>query len=224
MQNKRNRILLPVLILLAVAVGAGVGSTAAKYVRHQKMTGRVTFTAKLADSIQVLEHKAGLVNDHEGSNYKLTSDPTDKNEYFLMPGVDIPKDPYVLINQKTSIPAYLYIEIADNTYKADPDEVKDVDMLSYSLTDSWIPLEGNGIKPQNGGKVYYHKEKLASFTSQEFPVLADKKVIVSDTYLSKAVDGDVIKIYAYLYEVFRVEESGVSRDASPAEVYMANNP
>jgi len=215
MYAKRKRRYWPLLLLLCL-IGAGIGTTTAKYIYQQQMKGRITFTARLAEEIKLLEREAvSTKNDtNPDSNYKLTDKIVTSNTYFLMPGVDVPKDPYVQITGKTAIPSYLFIEILDTTNEA----------VSYTLDDKW--KEVSDVNGQHGGKVYCYcndgNYKLTNTGYMQVYVLKDGAnavVTVSETYLSKADADDVMTIYASLYEVFQTD----GRDATPTEVYDINN-
>ena len=230
MQKNGNRFRWPLLFLLLALVGAGIGATMAKYVYQQQFSARVTFTARLAQELQLLESKAVATQDDPKSNYKLTEETVRSNTYELMPGVDIPKDPYVRITGKSPIPAYLFIEVVDRTNSA----------IEISLRPEWIPLTGEDIAPQHGGTVYYYNDNpgedptpLPSFDEKDFYILAEDKVTVKQTYLhgdkeitnaeSDNSTEDILLVYAYLYEVFELTVDGTTRNALPREVYLENN-
>lgn len=231
MHKKGSRFRWPVLLLLLALMGTGIGAAMAKYVYQQQFKAQVTFTARLAQKLQLLESKAVATQDYPKSNYKLTKETVTSNIYELMPGVDIPKNPYVRITGKSPIPAYLFIEVVDQTNSA----------IEISLRPEWIPLTEEDIVPQHGGTVYYyndnpgeHPTPLPSFDEKDFYILAEDKVRVKQTYLNgdKEITNanaesdsteDILRVYAYLYEVFKLTEGGTTRNALPREVYLENN-
>lgn len=230
MHKKGSRFRWPVLLLLLALMGTGIGAAMAKYVYQQQFSARVTFTARLAEKLELLESKAVATQDDPKSNYKLTEKTVISNTYELMPGVDIPKNPYVRITGKSPIPAYLFIEVVDQTNSA----------IEISLRPEWTRLTGEDIVPQYGGTVYYYNPgnpgenptPLASFDEKDFYILAENKVTVKQTYLhgDKEITNaksnsteDILLVYAYLYEVFKLTEGGTTRNALPGEVYLENN-
>lgn len=227
MHKRGSRFRWPVLLLLLALMGTGIGAVMAKYVYQQQFKARVTFTARLAQELQLLESKAVATQDDPKSNYKLTEETVTFNTYELMPGVDIPKNPYVRITGKSPIPAYLFIEVVDQTNSA----------IEISLRPEWIPLTEEDIVPQHGGTVYYYNDNpvedptpLVSFDEKVFPILAENKVTVKQTYLhgdkeTTNADSteDILLVYAYLYEVFELTVDGTIRNALPREVYLENN-
>ena len=63
-----------------------------------------------------------------------------------MPGVDIPKDPHIIIEGKTEIPAYLYIEVRESVPNT---------AIVWNIEDHW--LETDKLEPQTeGNKVYVY--------------------------------------------------------------------
>lgn len=117
------------MIVLALLVLSWIGNGIyAKYIYQEELSGTVTITANLG-TIAVQEHKAERQPD---GSYKLLTTITDKNEYILMPGVDIEKDPYVTITQKSSIAAYVFI-VVDSTL---PENVE------YTLAEHWKAVNG----------------------------------------------------------------------------------
>lgn len=83
------------------------------------------------------EHKA--VDKNKDGVYELEDDEVSKNDYVVYPGVDIPKAPYVHIeNLKGS--AYLFVEIVGENN----------DIFSWDINDNWMATELEG---KNGGVV-----------------------------------------------------------------------
>ena len=101
-------------------------------------------------------------------------EPSRKNFYdYVMPGVNIPKDPKVFITKKSGAPAYLYIEVYEDNFpeyfteegfeelgvnnpEQNPNEVKPV---YYDLEDYWVPVyteEGEHALGVNKGKLYVY--------------------------------------------------------------------
>jgi len=151
--KKKYLTIASVLLAVILIVGLVVGLTSAKYKTEKRLTGDVKFTAKLADKILIQEHEA--VRQPDGS-YALNMDKiVEKQSYKLMPGVDVPKDPFITVEGKTAIPAYLYVEIVEGS--GFPATVK------YNVTSDWTLLKdanGNPVAGLNSGKVYVYKDIL----------------------------------------------------------------
>ena len=141
-----------VLLVVLLIVGLVAGLSSAKYKTEKRLTGDVKFTAKLADRILIQEHEAERQDD---GSYKLTEEIVEKQSYKLMPGVDVPKDPFVTVEGKTAIPAYLYVEILEGSNF--PATVK------YNVTTDWTLLvdeNNNPVPGPNSGKVYVYEDIL----------------------------------------------------------------
>ena len=80
----------------------------------------------MGPSVTLQEHKAVL-----SSSNQYVLDPNELvsgNDYFLLPGQTIPKDTYILINEKPEIPMVLQLEVV---------AVNVPDGVEYALTDDW---------------------------------------------------------------------------------------
>lgn len=150
-------------VLAVVLLGSGIR---AKYVTSVPLTGTVTIKGELADNVTLTEHKAERKSD--GSYTLSETDITDHNEYIVMPGVDIPKDPTITIENKSSVPAYLYVEIVDDSPGT----------ATYALTDDWEKI----TVTDTTRNVYVYKLSFSGETSQSIQILKDNKIIISEKY------------------------------------------
>ncbi len=183
MNENKKRSRLPLLILLLILLLLSLlGVAVGKYVTTLKNPGNVTFTANLAASVTLQEHKA--VRQTDGT-YTLdkTAEPVTSNTYILIPGVDIPKDPYITITGRTSIPAILFIEIESSL---------DEDTQLYSTDANWSYLTTSGSK-----KVYYYNADPSGTIS----ILQGDQITISQNLLLEGDEGsDVLTINALLKE------------------------
>lgn len=173
----KKRILLTAVALILVCALSIMGTVA--YLQSQTDTVTNTFVAagggKLIEdggTFTLQEHKANkvtkIVVDDEGEKeiwtgkYELDDTelaPTKTvegvtimgNEYEIMPGMIIPKDPVVTITGKTESPAYLYIEVINNLDFST--EVDDEETLVID-PENWRELPT--VTGPNGGKVYVY--------------------------------------------------------------------
>lgn len=170
-----------VLIIGAVLTMA-VSESSANYKQKRMVTNapaKITVSADLADSLDVLEHKAERA---DSGKYVLSNDKLISfNEYELMPGVSIDKDPFVRVTGKTEIPSYLYLEVIDTTGKSS-------DTFDFEI-DSTVWQVMSGVSGRNGGTVYVYapggvcKLTKANTTGQtgniDVKILKDDKVTVT---------------------------------------------
>lgn len=199
--KKKQFVLL--LILLTLLLAGLTSFAVGKYVMTlEKKTGTVTFTARLAQEVALREHRA--VRQANGT-YSLTEATGTENSYVLIPGLDIDKDPHVVITGKTDIPAYLYVEIVTDTI----DSYDGMPIVNYTIGRGW----GESERPaQHGGAVYEYVGTGASalaLTADNLPqnpiyIFENNKVRVSQhaKHADHTADGDtdVLEIYGYLIE------------------------
>lgn len=151
MKFEKKRYLPVLLVLLLFAAGSRIGAVSAKYVTERTLQSQVTFTAKLAEKMVLEEYK--VTRTSEGDYEYEKSDTgnhiaVNANSYVLMPGVDVMKDPYIRITNKTPIEAYLFLEIVGLPPEGDGKGV------TYQLMDEWKLVEN--LTGKNGGKVYVY--------------------------------------------------------------------
>lgn len=135
----------------------------------------------------LLEH--GIEADDLGV-YTQTDDIVDGNEYKVLPGVDLPKDPYLNIIGKTEVAAYLYVEVVDGLGEDSP--------LSYELAGCWADT---GLTGDNGGKIYvYSGADGAILVTDDVTVsiLKDNKIVVADDAELDADAELALDFYGYL--------------------------
>ena len=181
---------LALFLVSLVLVAAFSSAVYAKYIKKTEFKGNVTIQADLAEDFKIIESQASR---NEMGEYSLVSDTeVSGNEYILMPGVDIPKDPTIKITGKTALPAYLYVEVVDNI--SDP-------AVTYSLADRWQPLAG--VTGPNGGKVYVYNETVdGSTANMSVPIIKGNTVYVGQTLVhSAAAKPFSIKFHAYMLQI-----------------------
>lgn len=213
------------LILIAVLGVLGLQGIKAKYTTSVSVRGNVTFSAELAESLNLYEHKAERLPD---GSYKLSekdlvgtvADPgtgeltkNKGNEYMVMPGVDIPKDPQIEITGKSALDSYLYVEIEDSLAQSSvSDSTKKT--IQYELTDEWEKLDdvigpnGTTSKPTSvyvykgtGGTPMILDETFTpsnETTGQIIKILKDDIITVGENYSSADF---VLNIYAHLLQI-----------------------
>ena len=146
---------LMIALSLIVVSAAIAGVVSAKYVKQVQTPGKITVSAKLADKIEVKEHEATRGTD---GTYTLGTAEVETNSYMLMPGVDIPKDPFVRVTGYTGMPAYLFVKI-DNTLPG---------TVTFTPASGWTALSDNA-------GVYYRelgKNNVPAEGALVIPVLA----------------------------------------------------
>jgi len=182
-KTRKTRISVLSLILLAIAAAALIiGLVVAKYVKEVRMPHKITVSADLAEDIEIFEHE---VNRTEHGDYETETNEVTENDYVLMPGVDVPKDPTVRIKEYTGLKAWLYVEIVETNVPTS--------IVTYATASGWTEL--SGVTGPNRGKIYYRELTNAQTGDLEFPVLANNTVIVSESIPR----GTTLKLDFYAY-------------------------
>ena len=163
-KHKKGKFVPVLLACTAVLVLLGSGIRA-KYVTSVPLAGTVTIKGELADNVTLTEHEAARQAD---GSYILTETIVAENQYIVMPGVDILKDPTITIENKSSVPAYLYVEIVDNSPGT----------ATYALTDDWEKI----TVTDDTRNVYVYRPAFSETSPQNIQILKDNKIIISEKY------------------------------------------
>lgn len=193
----KKKTLLTILAVMLVCCIAVTGTLAYMHMESANVTN--TFVAagggELAKAFELKEHVAEKQPD---GDYVLGTTLTDNTvtgtDYSVVPGVDLPKDPFVTVTGKTDAPAYLYIEVVDEL---------DGTGLSYNLESCWVDT---GLTGEHDGKIYvYSDDEGAAIILNGEPkdltvnILKDKTVNVADGDNFKLTDTKVaLSFYGYL--------------------------
>ena len=188
MKKKKSRyglwsLLLALVVVISVLVGAAVG----KYIKTLSFTGTLKITAELG-TITLQESKAVRMDD---GRYTLVETETVGNTYVLIPGLNIPKDPYITVTDKSEIDAYLFVEVVDNTNGA----------IRWRIAEGWTLLDG--VVGKHNGSVYVYTTPLdENYKSTPIQILNKDEIEVSQYLLTKDnTDEDVLQFYAAMGEV-----------------------
>lgn len=153
-QMRTRKRLLVTIAVLSIFLASLCGVAQAKYIHTAQLQGSVTVKADLG-KITVKEHEA--VRQDDGS-YKLNmSSLVSSNPYNLIPGLDVPKDPHVVIDKDNNMPVYVFIKVETDITAGSG--------ITYQLADYWKPVEGttniyvysegNVAKPVTGDETIY---------------------------------------------------------------------
>lgn len=177
-----------------------VGATLAWLVAN---TSEVTNTFTYGDiNIELWEHK--LVNGSLSTTEKTT---IGNEDYKMIPGSDLPKDPTVTV-KKGSEACWLFVEV---TKTNNPDAY-----LTYSIADGWTKGDGTNIPAY----VYYRAVPAAD-TDQTFSVLAGDKVTVNDALTKDALKGIGTNYPTLTFKAYAVQQANVT---SAAAAWAIANP
>lgn len=190
MHEKKSRLVtvgILAVLLLSVLIGSAIG----KYTTTVPVSGTVTFTAKLATAMTVQEHKAQQNTD--GSYTLSTTETVTTNTYNLLPGLDIPKDPHVVITGKTAIASYLYLKVEEAPAATSG--------ITYDLASCWKRVDGYAdvyVYSDGEGKPIQVTDKTTGLDKIE--ILQDNTVYVSQS-LADTLTGVKLSFSAVLKEI-----------------------
>lgn len=163
---------LAILMAFVLVIAMSVAGTLAYLTAQDQVVNTFTVGTMLADGGLTL-NESSLVRNEDGTYCLDKNTPVKKNEnYVIIPGLDLPKDPYVDVTFKGENPekAYLFIEVNSTL----PRE------LTYSLTADWTATTLKGV---NGGTVYKYNNGTAFNTNLvKVPVLKDDVITVPAGY------------------------------------------
>lgn len=150
-----------------------------------------------------------VVNTFTYGNIDITLTETvpENRQAKIIPGQDIHKDPKVTV-KANSEDCYLFVKVVeDGTFVANK--------VTYDIADGWVPLDGQT-------DVYY-REVTNSATDQDFPVLKDNKVTVSNT-LTKADIKDITTDPTLTFTAYAVQKENVKDVATAWALVKPTNP
>lgn len=196
----KKKVILSICALVLVCVISVSGTLAYLSLTTEKEPVVNTFIAAgggnlIADGIgkfTLTESEARPAYTNSGVYVLYPESQVRENEYKVLPGTTVPKDPSVTIEGKTSVPAYLYVEIVDNTNG----------VIGWDVTKEWNLL--SGVTGNHNGKVYvWNLGKLAATDDDlrdydPIYILKDNAVTINDNVDTLGTLGSPLTFYAYL--------------------------
>lgn len=126
-----------------------------------------------------------VVNTFTYGDINITLAESTGSDYKIIPGVDIGKDPLVTVLAKSEA-CWLFVKVDEENWPefADGEGENAVRKVSYGIADGWMKDDGTNI-PAN----VYYRVVNADDANQEFPVLKDNKITVSNTLTKIDIKG-----------------------------------
>ena len=180
---------LVLVLALALIVGVAVGATFA------------WLTAKTDP----------VVNTFTYGDINITLEENTGSDYKIIPGVAIEKDPLVTVLAKSEA-CWLFVKVEEENWPefADGEDGNAVRKVNYDIADGWMKGDGTSI-PAN----VYYREVDASNADQEFPVLKDNKITVSDTLTKIDIKGILTTTPKLSITAYAIQKDGMT-DAAAA--------
>ena len=200
MYAKKRPLWRVLLLIAAVAlICALIGSAVGKYIYTETLSASVTFSAEMAKNVVLQESTANRLPD---GSYELIAPFVKNNTYTLIPGLDVPKNPHIIITEKSPVKAYLFVEVVQSLPST----------VTYSMASGWEELAVSG---KHGGKVYvYNKVLDENTTADPIYILKDNLIYVSENLLG-STEGEVMKFYACLGETAAGDAATVYKSINP---------
>lgn len=181
--KKTLTIALAFVLVIAMSVA---GTFAYLTAKTEVVTNTFTVAAITGENgLELKEHEA--VKDTDGT-YKLGEKLVTENAYEnIVPGVELPKDPFVTADIGEGVSAYLYVEVVDTLNEG----------LTYKMTADWTEL--TDVTGNNGGKVYLYKNAAITADVNEVDILDGSKIDVANELNVTEGNGlGSLSFYAYL--------------------------
>ena len=152
-----------------------------------------------------------VVNTFTYGDINITLTETTGENYKIIPGVDIEKDPKVTV-KKDSEACWLFVEVKEEgTFVADK--------VTYSVAEDWTKGDGTKI-PED---VYYRAVDAVS-ADTDFAVLRDNKIYVSDE-LTKSDIQSITTQPKLTFTAYAVQKDGINTaEDAWAKVNSTTNP
>lgn len=229
MKNTYKPRIIALACLLVLAISAAIGGGLAKYTQQVKDEGTgAPFDVALVDSADsgefAIYENANTMEtngDYATQEAVIPSGTLEDgsligNSYFLIPGTEIPKNPYITLTNKTSIPAYLYLAVEVETEGESFDED-----VSYAVDSNyWTPINNN-IEGDTR-LVYAYSlngtiKKVAEGDDATFSVLDDNQIVVAS--LKKLAKGGKLSFTGYLIQAPNEAEAPADVKADAEKIW-----
>ena len=181
--KKNKKPLLIVVSLVLVCVMSIMGTMA--YLTRTTSEVKNTFAAAgLVGTFTLDESKAIEDSSNPGAYTLETSNRVTSNDYTVVPGSTLPKDPKVTLTD-LEVNSYLFVEIKDTTPAT----------ITWTKADGWIDLGKTG---SNGGEIFYRSVQ-AQTGSQEFVIISGNELTVANDYAApQAGTEEALSFWGYL--------------------------
>lgn len=165
-----------ILLVLTMLTTCLVGGLFAKYVISDSFYDSARVASSGIGKMELWEHKAEETGVNSGVYGLLTEeDPVTGNDYEkVLPGVDIPKDPFIEIELKNAEVSYeLYVQVTESNLS---------ETVTYKLTSDWTLAEELS-KADKGIYVYKYKGTIDPNFNGKIKILKNDMLYVSEHYV-----------------------------------------
>lgn len=186
----KKKLLIALAIVLVVAMS--VTGTLAYLTANTGVVTNTFTVGKVFDEEDSGTHKNFELLEHgitgKPGEYTLTAEEVSGNEYTVMPGVNIPKDPFVRVNNPVGVDVYLFVEVVDGTGEQ---LTVTVDSVKWTKLASVTGTHGGDVYTLASGRL------AAGSTLDATHILADDEIVVANATI---VNPGKVTFYGYLIQ------------------------
>ena len=197
MENKKRSIstkTFAILLAVMLVIGCMAGGTIAWLIDSKTVTNTFTYGDI---NIKLFEH------GYDEATNTLTTIPVDKvDNYKIIPGVDLPKDPTVTVKADSEA-CWLFVKVEETGAFV-------TDKVTYAIDSSvWTALDGVP-------GVYYKELDAKTAADTDYNILADKKVKVANTLTKADINALTANQATLTFKAYAIQKAGF---ATPADAW-----
>lgn len=151
-----------------------------------------------------------VVNTFTYGDINITLEENTGSDYKIIPGVNIGKDPKVTVKAGSEA-CWLFVKVEEKNWPELTYVNKDgkaVRKVNYDIADGWAKGDGTSI-PAN----VYYRVVNADDANQEFPVLKDNEITVSDTLTKIDISGILTTTPKLSITAYAIQKDGMGTAA-----------
>lgn len=173
-----NKKITALFLILAVLAGCAVGGTLAWLVKE---TEAVKNTFSVGDiNIELKEH------EYDPETGELNTKEVTGNEYYYVPGITLPKDPFVKIIPQSEA-CYLFVKAEEvNNILYTQESGTDGEQIVKWLVDEtvWTPVTGHE------GYWYLEADKASAMKGATYSILSGDEITITENITKKHMEGN----------------------------------
>lgn len=136
-----------------------------------------------------------VVNTFTIGKVDITLAETTGQQYKMVPGNDISKDPKVTVTAGSE-DSWVFVQVTEGNSLGN--------YITYSVADGWTPL------PEHAG-VYYRE--YTGTNAAEYPVLTNNKVTVKDTVTNEMMEAVKEALPTLTFKAYAIQKAGFTTAA-----------
>ena len=147
-----------------------------------------------------------VTNTFTYGDINITLEENTGSDYKIIPGVDIGKDPKVTVKAGSEA-CWLFVKVEEENWPTPTyvDGENTVRKVNYDIADGWTKDDGTNNIPAN----VYYRVVNADDANQEFPVLKDNKITVSNTLTKIDIKGILTTTPKLSITAYAIQKDGM---------------